>query len=132
MTIEGVVGIGLLIAGSFLGVPVAIVLGIVVLLFEVVRQIWSRRGLTNVQYSRHLGRDRLEWGDETSLTVSIWNRRRVPLAWLRADDQASAGVSVDERSLVVSFFVSSTTATLPVPNTDSSVRTYAGRKRPCW
>jgi len=102
MTIEGVVGIGLLIAGSFLGVPVAIVLGIVVLLFEVVRQIWSRRGLTNVQYSRHLGRDRLEWGDETSLTVSIWNRRRVPLAWLRADDQASAGVSVDERSLVVS------------------------------
>ena len=46
MTIEGAVGIGLLLAGSFLGVPVAVVLGIVVVLFEVVRQIWSRRGLT--------------------------------------------------------------------------------------
>ena len=34
MTIEGAVGIGLLLAGSFLGVPVAVVLGIVGLLFE--------------------------------------------------------------------------------------------------
>lgn len=102
MTLEGVVGVGLLLAGSFLGVPVAVVLGIVVLVFELVRQVWARRGLTDVHYTRELGRDRLEFGDETTLTVSIWNRRRVPLAWLRADDAASPGVVVDERPLVLS------------------------------
>jgi uncharacterized protein (DUF58 family) len=102
MSLEGLVGLGLLLAGSFLGVPVAVVLGIVLLLFEVVRQLWARRGLRDVHYARRLGRDRLGWGDETSLTVSIWNRRRVPLAWLKADDTASAGVIVRERPLVLS------------------------------
>lgn len=71
MTLEGAVGLGLLLAGSFLGVPVAVVLGIVLLLFEIVRQLWSRPGLNDIHYTRQLGRDRLEWGDETSLTVSI-------------------------------------------------------------
>ena len=102
MSIEGAVGVGLLLAGSFLGVPVAVVLGIVLVLFELVRRVWARRGLADIHYSRHLGRDRLEWGDETTLTVSIWNRRRLPLAWLRADDAASPGVVVSERSLVLS------------------------------
>jgi len=102
MTFDGAVGIGLLLAGSFLGVPVAVVLGIVLLVFQAVRQVWSRRGLADVHYTRRLARDRLEWGDETSLTVSIWNRRRVPLAWLRADDAASTGVLVNERPLVLS------------------------------
>lgn len=102
MTLEGALGFGLLLAGSFLGVPVAVVLGIVVLLFEAVRQPWSRRGLADVHYTRRLARDRLEWGDETTLTVSIWNRRRIPLAWLRADDAASTGVVVSERPLVLS------------------------------
>jgi Uncharacterized conserved protein (some members contain a von Willebrand factor type A (vWA) domain) len=102
MTSQGVVGITLLLAGSFLGVPVAVVLGIVVLLFEGVRLLWSRRGLADIHYTRRLGRDRLEWGDTTSLTVSIWNRRRLPLAWLRADDAASTGVVVSERPLVLS------------------------------
>jgi uncharacterized protein (DUF58 family) len=102
MTLEVAVGIGLLLAGSYVGVPVAVALGIVVLLFEAVRELWSRRGLADVHYTRRLARDRLEWGDETSLTVSIWNRRRMPLAWLRADDAASVGVVVAERPLVLS------------------------------
>jgi len=102
MSIEGAVGLVLLLIGSFLGVPVAVVLGIVLVIFELVRQPWARAGLTDIHYDRQLGRDRLEWGDETSLTVSIWNRRRLPLAWLRADDAASPGVVVTERALVVS------------------------------
>jgi uncharacterized protein (DUF58 family) len=97
VSIEGAIGIGLLLAGSFLGVPVAIVLGIVLVAFELVRQLWSRRGLQDVHYDRSLARDRLEWGDETTLTVSVWNRQRLPLAWLRAVDAASPGVVVSER-----------------------------------
>ena len=34
------------------------------------------------------------------MTVEVWNRKRLPLAWLRADDDASFGVVVRERELV--------------------------------
>lgn len=102
MSLEGGISLALLLAGSFLGVPIAVVLGLVGLLFELVRQLGSRQGLTDIHYTRHLARDRLEWGDQAALTVSIWNRRRMPVAWLRADDVASPGVVIDERALVTS------------------------------
>ncbi len=34
------------------------------------------------------------------MTIEVWNRKRLPLAWLRADDDASSGVVVRERDLV--------------------------------
>jgi uncharacterized protein (DUF58 family) len=100
MSLEGGISLALLLAGSFLGVPIAVVLGLVGLLFELVRQLGSRRGLTDIHYSRQLAHDRLEWGDHTTMTVSIWNRRRMPVAWLRADDATSPGVAFEERTLV--------------------------------
>jgi uncharacterized protein (DUF58 family) len=91
----------LLLSGTFLGVPVAIVLAIVVLLLEAVRAVWARVGLERVTYARHLGRDRMTWGEEIPTSIEIWNRKRMPLAWLRADDEASPGVVIRERPLVI-------------------------------
>ena len=48
MTGTAFLAILLLLAGTFLGVPVAIVLAIVVLLLEVVRAVWARLGLARV------------------------------------------------------------------------------------
>jgi uncharacterized protein (DUF58 family) len=90
----------LVIAGAFVGVPIAVVLGIVVLLLETIRAVWSRYGLRGVTYRRALAADRTTWGDEIPLTIEVWNRKRLPLAWLRADDDASFGVVVRERDLV--------------------------------
>ena len=42
----------------------------------------------------------MAFGDELPLSIEVWNRRRLPLAWLRADDDASPGVEVRERDLV--------------------------------
>ena len=101
MTAQTLVAIGLILAGTFLHVPIALFLGIVVLLLDVVRGIWARRGLAGVHYLRRLERHRIAWGDEISLTIEVWNRKRLPLAWLRADDAASAGIVVRERSLAI-------------------------------
>jgi uncharacterized protein (DUF58 family) len=101
MTGTGFLAILLLLAGTFLDVPVAIVLSIVVLLLEIVRAIWARFGLERVSYRRRLERDRMTWGEEIPTTIEIWNRKRLPLAWLRADDEASPGVVVRERPLVI-------------------------------
>jgi uncharacterized protein (DUF58 family) len=91
----------LLLGAVFLDVPVAIVLAIVVLLIEAARAVWATVGLQRVTYRRRLARDRVTWGDEIPTEVEIWNRKRLPLAWLRAEDGASAGVTVRERRLVI-------------------------------
>ena len=100
MSGTGFLAIFLLLAGTALNVPVAIVLSIVLLLLEAVHAVWRRFGLGRVVYRRTLARDRVTWGEEIPTTFEIWNRKRLPLAWIRADDEASAGVVVRERSLV--------------------------------
>jgi uncharacterized protein (DUF58 family) len=101
MTGTAFLAILLLLVGTFLDVPVAIVLSIVVLLLEIVRAVWARFGLERVTYRRTFERDRMTWGEEIPTTIEIWNRKRLPLAWIRAEDEASPGVVVRERSLVV-------------------------------
>ena len=91
----------LLLIGTFLEVPVAVILSIVVIMIEAVRQVWTRFGLSGVSYRRRLGRNRIGWGEEIPVTVEIWNRKRLPLAWLRADDAATPGVVVRERELAL-------------------------------
>lgn len=101
MTGTAFLAILLLLGGTFLAVPIAIVLAVVVLLVEVVRSVWARFGLTRVTYERQLGRDRMTFGEEIPLAIEVWNRKRLPLAWLRAEDEASRGVIVRERTLVI-------------------------------
>jgi uncharacterized protein (DUF58 family) len=99
MTLQGLAGIVLILGGSFLDVPVVIVLGIVLLLLEVVHLIWVRYGMAGVSYGRRLATDRTSWGYDIPLTIEVWNRKRLPLAWLRADDEASGHVVVRERTM---------------------------------
>ncbi len=101
MTFTAFLAVLLLLGGTWLGVPVAIVLAIVVLALEVVRSVWARAGLRPIVYRRHLERDRITWGEEILTTIETWNRNRLPLAWLRAEDEMSPGVVVRERPLVI-------------------------------
>jgi uncharacterized protein (DUF58 family) len=91
----------LILLGTFLDAPIPMLLGLVALFLEAVREIWSRRGLAGVQYRRHLAADRVNWGERIPLRVEIWNRKRLPLAWLRADDRVTPGVEVHEREIGV-------------------------------
>src|SRR5258706_15997460 len=87
----------LLLLGIFLEVPVAVILSIVVLMIEAVRQVWTRFGLSGVSYRRRLERDRIGWGEEIPAIVEIWNRKRLPPAWLPGDDAAAPGRGIRQR-----------------------------------
>ena len=91
--------IALVVAGSLLDVPIAILLGVVVLLLDVVHVAWERQGLAGIRYSRRLGARRTPFGEPIDLDVEVHNRRRLPVSWLRADDEASTGVELRERDL---------------------------------
>src|SRR4051794_11184299 len=97
--------LGVILLGAVLGVPVVAVLGIVVVMLEVAHAIWARRGLRGVRYRRHLATHRMAWGDKIDLDVEVWNRKRLPLAWLRADDAISPGLAVEgQRSIETELF----------------------------
>jgi uncharacterized protein (DUF58 family) len=100
MSAQTLIAVILLLGGALLDVPVAVVLGTVALILEAVRLVWRRWGLAGVRYRRVLPRPAANWGEEIPLTVEIWNRKRLPLAWLRADDTASDGITVRETDLV--------------------------------
>jgi uncharacterized protein (DUF58 family) len=100
MTGRALAAVLLVVAGAFVGVPIAVILGIVLLVLETIRAIWARYGLRGVTYRRTLAGNRTTWGDEIPMTIEVWNRKRLPLAWLRADDDASFGTLVRERDLV--------------------------------
>src|SRR4051794_7433540 len=101
MTPAVVVAVLLLAVGIVLALPVVEILAVVLVLLEVVRMTWLRGGLGDIRYDRRLDRDRIAWGEVVGATIEVWNRRRLPLSWLRADDTASPGLVVRERSLLV-------------------------------
>ncbi len=99
MTGRAVLALGLVVGGSLLTVPVIVVLGLAMLLLELIRAIWSRRGLDEVTYERRLATDRAVAGDAIPLSITVWNRKRLPLAWLTAEDKAPSTVRIRERTL---------------------------------
>ena len=96
------VAVLLLLLGALLKLPVLAALGLVLGGVALVHMVWARHGLDEVDYRRHLERSRVAWGEQIPMTIEIWNRKRLPLAWLRADDATSDGVEVSGRTLVES------------------------------
>jgi uncharacterized protein (DUF58 family) len=94
VTARAVGAIGLMAVGAFLNVPVVIILGLFAAGLEAIHITWSKRGLTGVHYVRKLATERVSWGDEIEMKVEVWNRKRLPLAWLRAVEEVSTGVIV--------------------------------------
>jgi len=93
-------GVALALAGSLSGTSIVVLLGLAIVLLEGIRALWRRRGLADVEYTRRLSTHRAVVGDVVGLDISVWNRKRLPLAWLRAEDAATAGLVVRERELI--------------------------------
>jgi len=93
-------GLALVLAGSWLATPPIVLLGLVIAFAEGVRQVWVRYGMAGVEYRRSIPEPRVVVGDEMRLDIVVWNRKALPLAWLRVEDEASARVVVRERDLM--------------------------------
>ncbi len=93
-------GVGLAALGAVAGAPSLVLVGVLVVLVAVLRRLWSRFGLRSVVYERLLGTDRAVWGDEIPLDIVVWNRKPLPLPWLRAEDFVPDEMVIRERSLV--------------------------------
>jgi len=73
---------------------------------SLISKLWSRYSLSELFYRRHFGRDHLEYGEETELTVEIYNAKPLPLPWVLISDQYPDAVELLTGELGVSRTVS--------------------------
>lgn len=101
----------LVLGGGLFGSPIMVMFGVVVLAVGGLRGLWADRALRRLRVERRFEPDRVVCGDDVHLLVSAWNRKPLPLAWVRSeeplpfelrprDGPAGAGWSVGGRNLV--------------------------------
>jgi uncharacterized protein (DUF58 family) len=93
-------GLGLAGLGAVAGVQALVLVGVLVVLVALLRGLWTRYGLRGVVYEHRLATERAVVGDEFALDVVVWNRKLLPLPWLRADDFVPDDLVLRERSLL--------------------------------
>ena len=84
----------LVVAGIITGQVLIGGFGILGLIIGSIAWLWSRLSLEEVTYERSLARNRAFVGDEVPITVSITNKKPVPLGWLRLYDRIPPDVEV--------------------------------------
>lgn len=92
--------IGLLVVTSILlRSPGLFLLAMLVVLVAGASALWWRFCLAGVSYRRRFGATRLLCGEATDLWVEIANAKPLPLAWLKAEDEIPAEVTIQRANL---------------------------------
>ncbi|MBI3742618.1 MAG: DUF58 domain-containing protein [Chloroflexi bacterium] len=77
----------IIIIGVWLKVTALIVLAVMLLVIIPIAWAWNRVALYRVSYERALSEHRVFVGETIDLTLRVGNRKILPLAWVRIDDQ---------------------------------------------
>lgn len=85
--------------GALASVPGILVVGMLLTVVGALRGVWAQRGLVGMEYERRLSTHLATWGDEITLRLTVRNRKLLPVAWLRVDDQVSEDATILERRL---------------------------------
>jgi uncharacterized protein (DUF58 family) len=81
-------------AGVVADLPALVPVGMLVGALALARELWLRRGLRGFHYQREVATRHAVWGDRVPITVTIWNRWWLPVAWLTAEDGISEPVTI--------------------------------------
>ncbi len=77
-------------------------LGVLVLLTGGGSWLWNRYCLDGVTYARAISSDRALPGDEITLTLTVTNRKLLPMPWLSLEEDMSDGLVVHGRTVTPS------------------------------
>lgn len=90
-------GLGVVLLGILLTSAPIIFVGGAILLFRILAEQWPRRVLDSLDYEHQIVPHKTVVGDEVELTVSLWNRTRLPIAWASSQDTLGADLKVAPR-----------------------------------
>ncbi len=92
----------MILIGVALKVTALIVLAVMLLTIIPVAWVWNRVALYRVTYDRALSEQRVFVGETIDLTIRVGNRKLLPLAWVRVDDQFPAALPPARKELAPS------------------------------
>jgi uncharacterized protein (DUF58 family) len=92
-------GIVLLVVGAALRSPALLAVGAIVELVAILRSAWTRFGLRNLTYERHLDTPRAPVGEEIGLDLVVRNRKLLPIPWLGVEDLVTRQSVIAGRTL---------------------------------
>jgi len=97
---------GLALVGLLLGLllqrPGLTLLATLTLTVTPLAWLWNRYSLRRVEYARLFGEKRAFPGEVVELTIRVTNRKPLPLAWLRIEDQFPLKITLLEGELISS------------------------------
>ncbi len=76
-----------LLAGILLRQVELVAVGALLALVAVVSSVWGRYAVRRLEYTRSFDSPRLFWGETTYLSISLANRKFLPLAWVQVEDE---------------------------------------------
>jgi uncharacterized protein (DUF58 family) len=92
-------GLLLIIVGIPFHQPLFIVIGISALLVFGMIDTWARYCLTDLHYQRRLGEQRVFFGEEIPLSVTVENAKLLPLPWLETEDTVPRVLTIKGQEL---------------------------------
>ena len=92
----------LIIIGVFTGHGLVIGFGSMGLLVAGISWMWNRLALEEVFYERRLSQRRVFIGEEVKLSISLTNRKPIPLGKVSVEDEIPLSVTVSEADIVAS------------------------------
>jgi uncharacterized protein (DUF58 family) len=91
-----------LLIGVAAGVTALSLLALLVLVTAGLGALWNRWSLVGVEYRRELSLDRAFPGDEVTLTITVVNRKPLPLPWLAIEDELAEALQPRDRETTMS------------------------------
>ncbi len=82
--------------GIFLGQGLVIAFGVMGVVAGAISLIWNRLALEEVTYERTLSDSRVFLKEEIAMTVTLTNRKPIPLAWIQVEDEVPDTLEVIE------------------------------------
>lgn len=92
-------GFALLVAGIVLHQPLFVVLGMLLLLVLSITDIWAKYCLHDLHYQRSFSEQRVLFGEEITLSLTIENAKLLPLPWLEIEDLTPHALKIKDQEL---------------------------------
>jgi uncharacterized protein (DUF58 family) len=84
----------LIIAAIILRQSSLMVVAVIFFLTSGLARLWSRHALDKIDYKRHLSTNRVFFGENITLDLSITNRKFLPLPWLHVEEEVPEDITL--------------------------------------
>ena len=94
--------VALILIGVFAGQGIIVGLGVMGLIVAGASWLWNRLSLEELRYERRVAQSRVFMGEETTLHVSLTNRKPIPIGRVDIEDEFPEEIEIEEAETVES------------------------------